>query len=63
MKLIHRMSFPNDECAPQGSRSPWPMGLCFTDACAQACQLCGLECGRHASKHQHCKVCAEVCQR
>ena len=32
-------------------------------ACAQACRSCGDECERHASMHEHCKVCAEACRR
>jgi hypothetical protein len=33
------------------------------DACITACGLCGAECQRHASKHEHCRVCAESCRR
>src|SRR3569832_1275412 len=33
------------------------------DACAQACRLCAQDCGWYASYHEHCKVCAEVCQQ
>ncbi len=29
--------------------------------CAEACRLCGAECDRHGSHHEHCRVCAEVC--
>ncbi|UEM01847.1 four-helix bundle copper-binding protein [Skermanella rosea] len=32
-------------------------------ACATACRLCGAECDGHASKHEHCRVCAESCRR
>lgn len=32
------------------------------DACAAACRLCGEECQRHASMHEHCRVCAEACR-
>jgi hypothetical protein len=32
------------------------------DACVTACRLCGEECGRHASMHEHCLVCAEACR-
>ena len=32
-------------------------------ACAQACRTCGDECERHASMHEHCKVCMEACRR
>jgi hypothetical protein len=33
------------------------------DACITACRLCGDECQRHASEHEHCRVCAESCRR
>lgn len=33
------------------------------DACITACRLCGEECTRHASHHEHCRVCADVCRR
>ena len=32
------------------------------EACAAACRACGEECGRHASMHEHCRVCAEACR-
>ncbi|MBY0330922.1 MAG: four-helix bundle copper-binding protein [Acetobacteraceae bacterium] len=32
-------------------------------ACETACRLCGEECERHASHHQHCRICAESCRR
>jgi hypothetical protein len=32
------------------------------DACAAACRLCGAECERHASKHEHCRICADACK-
>ncbi|MGB3487079.1 MAG: four-helix bundle copper-binding protein [Xanthobacteraceae bacterium] len=32
------------------------------DACGAACRLCGEECQRHASMHEHCRVCAEACR-
>ena len=31
-------------------------------ACETACRLCGAECARHASMHEHCRVCAETCR-
>ena len=31
--------------------------------CAAACRLCGDECERHASQHEHCRICAEACRR
>jgi hypothetical protein len=33
------------------------------DACALACRVCGEECERHASEHEHCRICAESCRR
>lgn len=32
-------------------------------ACATVCHSCGDECDRHASRHEHCRVCAEACRR
>lgn len=31
-------------------------------ACELACRLCGEECQRHASMHDHCRICAEQCR-
>lgn len=31
--------------------------------CAVACKTSGDECDKHAAKHEHCRVCAEVCRR
>jgi hypothetical protein len=33
------------------------------EACAAACKACGDECARHASMHEHCRICAEACRR
>lgn len=33
------------------------------EACAQACSTCAEECERHASMHDHCRICAEACRR
>jgi hypothetical protein len=33
------------------------------EACAAACRTCGVECGRHAEHHEHCRVCADSCRR
>jgi hypothetical protein len=33
------------------------------EACALACRVCGEECDRHASRHEHCRICAESCRR
>jgi hypothetical protein len=32
-------------------------------ACAEVCRACQAECERHASHHEHCRVCAETCRR
>ena len=32
------------------------------EACIVACRLCGDECARHASQHEHCRVCADSCR-
>jgi hypothetical protein len=32
------------------------------EACIAACKACGDECERHASMHEHCRVCAEACR-
>jgi hypothetical protein len=31
-------------------------------ACLEACRVCGAECEKHASMHEHCRVCAEACR-
>jgi hypothetical protein len=30
--------------------------------CAAACEVCAEECGRHASRHDHCRICADACR-
>jgi hypothetical protein len=32
------------------------------NACFTACRVCGQECRRHASRHEHCRICAESCE-
>jgi hypothetical protein len=32
-------------------------------ACVVACRACREECERHAEHHEHCRICAEVCNR
>ena len=32
------------------------------EACVEACRICGDECARHASHHEHCRICAESCR-
>ncbi|TMK77439.1 MAG: four-helix bundle copper-binding protein [Actinobacteria bacterium] len=33
------------------------------EACVAACRVSGDECERHASHHEHCRLCGEVCRR
>lgn len=33
------------------------------EACVTACKSCGDQCAEHASRHEHCKVCADACRR
>jgi hypothetical protein len=33
------------------------------DACIAVCKSCGDECERHASHHEHCRVCEQACRR
>ncbi len=32
-------------------------------ACVTVCGTCAEECEQHASRHEHCRVCAEACRR
>ena len=32
-------------------------------ACQMACKACADECEKHASMHEHCRICAEACRR
>lgn len=38
------------------------VGRALLEACVAACAACLDECVRHASMHQHCRVCAEACR-
>ncbi len=31
-------------------------------ACIAVCRSCAAECDRHASMHEHCRICAEACR-
>jgi hypothetical protein len=33
------------------------------ETCVLATRVCAVECEAHASRHEHCRVCAEVCRR
>jgi hypothetical protein len=35
----------------------------LVEACARACSRCEVECRRHASMHEHCRLCAATCRR
>ena len=35
----------------------------FLSACVAACGASADECERHASHHEHCRLCAETCRR
>ena len=32
------------------------------ESCMLACRACGDECAKHASQHEHCRVCADACR-
>jgi hypothetical protein len=32
------------------------------ETCATSCRVAGDECERHASHHEHCRICAETCR-
>jgi hypothetical protein len=57
-----------DACAATGSMlsrqtAPnWTLLRAQVESCRLACQICGDECGRHASHMAHCRVCAECCR-
>lgn len=38
--------------------SNWSQSICLI--CAEACEACAEECGKH--DHDHCKACAEACR-
>jgi hypothetical protein len=33
------------------------------EACVAICKSCGDECARHATHHEHCRVCEQACRR
>jgi len=33
------------------------------ELCRLACALCAEECEKHASRHPHCRICAEACRK
>ncbi len=39
----------------------WSVVQRTLEACRVACQQCEAECRRHASMHEHCRVCADAC--
>lgn len=58
-----------DVCAATGSVASRRTGSNETvikrmlESCAEACRLCGAECAKHATQHEHCRICAEACRR
>ena len=32
------------------------------EACIQACSTCAASCGEHREHHEHCRICADVCE-
>lgn len=58
-----------DACAAAGrmlsrlTDPDWGVLRAQLEAMAQAVRACGDECGRHADEHEHCRVCADVCNR
>lgn len=58
-----------DVCAATGSLATRrtggnvPVLRLMLQACATACARCGEECQKHASQHEHCRICAESCRR
>lgn len=57
-----------DICATTGNvlsrQSGADVGLtrAVLNACAELCKACGDECERHASMHEHCRLCAQSCR-
>lgn len=39
------------------------MSRSLIQACLQACMVCAHECEKHATMHEHCRICAEACRR
>ena len=48
--------------ATRRSGSNEPVIRAMLQACEIACRLCAEECQRHASMHDHCRICAEECR-
>jgi hypothetical protein len=51
-RLVARQAQPDEKL--------WRTAL---EACVQACRSCAAECARHESRHEHCRICREVCER
>jgi hypothetical protein len=41
----------------------WSLNRSLVEACETASRICGDECERHASHHEHCRICAEACRQ
>jgi hypothetical protein len=40
-----------------------PVLVAALQACSVACARCAEECEKHASMHEHCRICADHCRR
>ena len=67
VKMMARCIALDIDCAEMCAMAAAAMGRgsecakTICDACAQVCQACGEECGRH--KMDHCQQCAQACRR
>ena len=39
-----------------------PTSKALIEACREASRTCAEECERHATTHEHCRICAEACR-
>ncbi len=58
-----------DVCSATGrllsrqTQPDWELLRQQVQVCSMACELCGVECEKHAQHHEHCDVCATACHR
>jgi hypothetical protein len=45
------------------AKGSWDVLRAQLEACLVACQRCGADCRQHADMHDHCRACAEACER
>lgn len=45
------------------TETDWGVMRAQVNALLEACRINGAECEKHASKHEHCRVCAQSCRR